>query len=523
LTGLTAATYFVTVTDANGCNVVDTAVVDAPPAITATTSTTPVSCQGGTNGTAMVTAAGGSGSFTYLWSNNQIGQTASGLGAGNYTVTITDGAGCTLVETVSVVELPPLNPAGGIIANPVSCFGGNDGSIEILGMTGGTAPYAYTWSTTPVQDSSVAIDLAAGVYSVIITDDNGCTFGPVNVTVNQPAAPVAGTVSTIDPSCNGESDGSISVNATGGTPSYTYLWSNGQTTQTASGLTIGTYDVTITDAKGCTSTASGTLTQPDPLTAQISTLPTSCNGTRDGRIVLDTAYGGSEPYAYSTDGVNYQPVDIIFFGLAGGNYDVFVQDGNGCIFEQQVNVAEPPLIVVDLGADLELELGDNVMLEAIVNTTDSLTYVWASSPNDASMSCMDCATPVIAPVRSTTYTVTVRDTSGCTATDNIFVKLDKNRNVFIPNAFTPNGDGHNDKFLVFAGTGVVSIKNFMIYDRWGNNLYSQTDIQPNDPSVGWDGRFRGELMMSGVYVFYIEIEFADGLKFPYKGDITLIR
>ena len=523
LTGLTAATYFVTVTDANGCNMVDNAVVGAPPAITATTSTTPVSCQDGTNGTATATAAGGSGSFTYLWNNNQIGQTASSLGAGNYDVTITDGSGCTLVETVSIVELPPLNPAGGIIANPVSCFGGNDGSIDILGMTGGTAPYAYTWSTTPTQDSSVAIDLAAGIYSVIITDANGCTFGPVNVTVNQPAAAVAGTMTTIDPSCNGEANGSITVDATGGTPSYTYLWNNGQTTQTASDLPIGTYDVTITDASGCTSTASGTLIQPDPLTAQVSALPTSCNGTRDGRIVLDNAFGGSEPYAYSIDAVNYQPIDIIFFGLSGGNYDVYVQDGNGCIIEQQVNVNEPPLIVVDLGVDVELELGDNLMLEAIVNTTDSLTYVWGSSPDDPSISCTDCATPVIAPIRSTTYTVTVQDTSGCTATDDIYVKLDKNRNVFIPNAFTPNGDGRNDEFMVFAGTGVVNIKNFMIYDRWGNQLYVQTDIQPNDPSVGWDGRFRGDLMDSGVYVFYIAIEFSDGLVFPYKGDITLIR
>jgi|GEM_PF-2088185 len=523
LTGLTAATYFVTVTDANGCNVVDSAVVSAPPIITSTISSTPVSCQGGTDGTATVTAAGGDGSFSYAWSNSQIGQTTSSLGAGVYNVTITDGSGCILIDTVSVIELPPLNPAGGIIANPISCFGGDDGSIEVLGMTGGTAPYVYTWSTTPAQDSSVAINLTAGVYSIIITDANGCTFGPVNVTVNQPAVAVAATVFTIDPSCNGDADGSITVDATGGTPSYTYFWNDGQTTQTASDLPIGTYDVTITDANGCTSTASGTLVQPDPLTAEVSTIETSCNGSRDGRIVLDTAYGGNAPYAYSIDGVNYQPVDIIFFGLAGGNYDIYVQDGNGCIFEQSVTVDEPPLIVVDLGADIELELGDNVMLEAIVNTTDSLSYAWGSSPADSSLSCTDCSTPIIAPIRSTTYTVTVQDTSGCTATDDIFVKLDKNRNVFIPNGFTPNGDGRNDEFMVFAGTGVENVKTFIIFDRWGNQLYSQTDIQPNDASVGWDGRFRGDLMAPGVYVFYIEIVFADGLVFPYKGDITLIR
>ncbi len=523
LTGLAAGTYTVTVTDANNCNVVDNVIINAPPTITATTTTTPVSCTGGTDGTATVVGIGGSGAFTYAWSSNQIGGTATGLGAGIYTVTVTDGVGCFITTTANIVELDALNPSGGIIANPVSCFGGNDGSIEVLGMTGGTMPYTYLWGTTPTQDSSVAVNLMAGVYSLLITDANGCTFGTVNVTVNQPVAAVAATISTIDPSCNGAFDGSVTVVTTGGTPSYTYSWSDGQTTQTALDLPIGTYDVTITDAKGCTATNSATLIEPNPLMAQLYSIPTSCNGRRDGRIVADTVYGGTPPYAYSIDGVNFQPIDIIFFGLAGGNYDLTVEDGNGCTFEQQILIDEPPLIVVDLGPDVVLELGDNMLLEAISNVTDSLTYTWGSTPGDSSMTCIDCATPMIAPVRTTTYTVTVKDTSGCTATDNVVVTIDKNRNVFIPNVFTPNGDGRNDIFHVFAGTGVVQVKTFMIYDRWGAKLYEATNIQPNSPSVGWDGSFRGKDMTPGVYVFFIEIEFADKLVFPYKGDVTLIR
>ena len=523
ITGLTAGTYFVTVTDFNGCTTIDSAIVNTPPTITASTVTTPVSCTGGTDGTASVTATGGVGSFTYTWSNGQVGQTVSGLGAGVYSVTVTDAAGCFIVETASVVELPPLNPVGGILANPVSCFGGNDGSIAVLGMTGGTAPYSYTWNTTPMQDSSVAINLIAGVYNVIISDANGCIFGPVNVTVNQPDTSVVLSTSTIDPSCNGEADGSVSVDATGGTPSYTYEWSDAQTTQTALDLPIGIYSVTVTDSKGCEAIIQDTLEQPNQLMAQLSTLPTSCNGTRDGRIIADTVFGGTAPYAYSIDGINFQPIDIIFFGLAGGNYDVIVQDGNGCEFEQTVLIDEPPLITVDLGDDIELELGDNVMLEAIVNTIDSLGYSWGSSPGDSTMSCSDCATPIVAPVRTTTYTVTVQDTAGCTATDDLIIKIDKNRNVFIPDAFTPNADGRNDIFHVFAGTGVLEIKTFIIYDRWGANLYEVNNIQPNDPSFGWDGTFRGKEMQTGVYVYYIEVVFADQLIFPYKGDVTLIK
>lgn len=522
LTGLVAGTYLVTVTDNNGCTVIDSMMINTPPEITSTITTTPVSCTGGTNGTATVTGAGGAGAFNYAWDNGQIGQTTSGLGAGIYIVTVTDGSGCSIQDTANVSELPALNPAGGIIANPVSCFGGDDGSIEVLGMTGGTAPYSYAWSTTPIQDSSVAINLTAGVYSLIITDANGCVFGPVNVTVNEPSAPVAVTISTIDPSCNGKANGAITADATGGTASYDYIWSDGQTTQTALGLPIGTYDVTVTDASGCTTIGSGTLIEPNPLDASLSSIETSCNGSRDGRIVLDTVFGGTAPYSYSIDGVNYQPVDIIFFGLGGGNYDISVKDANGCLYEEQILVEEPPLLVVDLGPDVELELGDNMMLQAVVNTTDSLSYTWTTSSGD-SLSCSNCPTPTIQPIKTTTYTVTIEDTSGCTAFDDILITIDKNRNAFIPDAFTPNGDGRNDVFHVFAGVGVVEIKTFMVFDRWGAKLFQASNIQPNDPSLGWDGSFRGKEMPPGVYVFYIEIEFADGLVFPYKGDITLLR
>ena len=520
-TGLSSGSIQVTITDFNNCTALDTIDVNSPPAITSTLTTTPVSCQNGTDGTAMVTGAGGSGVFNYTWSNGQIGQSITGLSQGIYTVTISDATGCSIIDTANVVELPPLT--GNIIANPVNCFGGDDGSIEVTAMTGGTAPYTYNWSTNPAQDSAVAVNLAAGVYTLTVTDANGCTFGPVNVTVNEPAAAISVTTNIINPSCNGEADGSISVDAIGGTPSYAYLWNDGQNTQTASGLAVGTYEVIVTDAKGCTDTIAATLTEPNPLDASLLATETSCNGVNDGRIIMDTIIGGTAPYVYSIDGFSFQPTDIIFFGLTGGNYDVTVRDGNGCLYEETILVSEPPLIVVDLGADVVLELGNSMMLEAIVNTTDSLTYTWASNPGDSSMSCMDCPTPIIAPVTTTTYTVTVEDTSGCTATDQILVQLDKNRNVFIPNVFTPNGDGRNDEFYVYAGTGVERIKTFLVYDRWGSKLYEATNVQPNDASIGWDGKFRGQDVQAGVYVFFIEIEFADGIVFPYKGDLTLIR
>ena len=174
-----AGTYYVTVTDANGCTTNDSVTIASPPVITSTMAVDSVNCVGGTDGQAMVTAAGGSGGFTYLWSNGQTGATATQLGAGIYFVTITDVSGCSIQDTALVSELPGLNPAGGIISTPVSCFGGSDGTISVLGMTGGTAPYTYTWSNLPTpQDSSTVVGLPAGNnYQVVLTTaDGGVTY-----------------------------------------------------------------------------------------------------------------------------------------------------------------------------------------------------------------------------------------------------------------------------------------------------------------------------------------------------------
>lgn len=521
ITGLTAGTYLVTITDANGCSYMDSAVVAAPPIIDITVTTTQVTCPGGANGTATATVTGGTGAYTYLWDSTQTGISAAQLTVGTHVLIVTDQNGCQQSDTFEITAVPPMLPTL-LNSQPVSCFGGNDGTATIQ-VAGGTAPYTYTWNTNPVQDSSTAVGLTQGTYEVVVTDANGCVLAPISITVNEPQPLIIDTIITADPLCNNSATGSITVVPAGGTPSYNYSWSsNSGNFNTATGLTAGSYTVTVTDGNGCTTFTSATLNDPLLLVGQLSTSPTTCNGGKDGRIEVDTVLGGTPPYEYSIDGVNFLPTDIIFFGLFGGNYDVTIRDANGCTYEETVLVEEPALVTVDLGPDIEINLGDSTQLNAIVNTTDPLIYIW-ESPDSSSLSCDDCAMPWASPVTSSTYVVTVIDTNGCESSDDILVEVDKNRRAFIPNAFSPNGDGRNDRFIIFGGTGVEEILTFRVYNRWGELVHSAENFAPGDVNAGWDGRFRGQLLNPDVFVYFVEVRFSDGVVFPYKGDVTLLR
>ena len=149
-------------------------------------------------------------------------------------------------------------------------------------------------------------------------------------------------------------------------------------------------------------------------------------------------------------------------------------------------------------------------------------YLYAWTPPEG-LSCADCPAPVASPAVPTTYLLVVTDTLGCTAQAEIVVDVDLNRRVFIPNTFSPNADGINDRFMVFAGPELLSVRSLRIYDRWGEKIFEGFDLRPNDTSAGWDGTFRGRAMNPGVYAYLAELEFADGVLLVYHGSITLVR
>ena len=310
MSGLSAGGYDITITDANNCQTSFNKLIFEPVLLTATiSSSTNISCNGGSDGTATVNVAGGTLPYNYSWSNGQTlngditgTNSVNGLSQGNISITITDGNGCTATDNTNIIE-PAVLTATATKVQDVQCNGAADGSISVS-ASGGTPNYTYLWDDGAGQTTTTATNLAPGNYTVTVTDDNGCTFTTPAVTITEPTALTATATKVQDVQCNGVADGIISVSASGGTPNYTYLWDDGagQTTTTATNLAPGNYTVTVTDDNGCTfTTPAVTITEPTALTATATKVQdVQCNGAADG-IISVSASGGTPNYTYLWD------------------------------------------------------------------------------------------------------------------------------------------------------------------------------------------------------------------------------
>jgi gliding motility-associated-like protein len=406
-TGLTAGNYCVTVTDAHSCTATACITITQPTLLTATiSSSTNVSCFGGSNGTATVTGAGGTPAYSYLWSTTAITATVTGLSSGTYTVTITDSHGCTASASIIITQPTLLTTAISSSTN-VSCFGGNNGSATVT-PTGGTAPYSYIWSNSAITQTIT--NLIAGTYIVTVTDNLGCTSSS-SVIITEPSRLIASISASTNISCNGGNNGSATVTASGGTPAYSYLWSNAATTATINNLTDGTYTVTVTDSHGCTATASVTLTQPTILNAAIGmSTNVSCFGGNDGTSFVIAA-GGTPPYTYLwSNGVSTAGNS----NLTAGTYTVTITDSHGCTATASVIITQPTLLTSSITSTTNVSCfgGNNGSATVTANGgTIPYTYIWSSGGT------LSTETGLIAG----TYTVTVTDHLGCTTTSTITI------------------------------------------------------------------------------------------------------
>ncbi|MGZ4075784.1 MAG: beta strand repeat-containing protein, partial [Bacteroidia bacterium] len=294
VTGLSALTWTCTVTDANSCTKTQTVTITQPPALVASpVSQTNVACNGGTNGSATVSASGGTPGYTYSWApSGGTGATASGLAANTYTVTVTDANSCTATRTFTITA-PPAITTTAVSQTNVSCFGGSNGAATIS-VSGGTPGYTYDWTPgTPTGDGTASVTgLTAQAWTCTVTDANGCT-ATRPFTITAPSAIATTAVSQTNVSCNGGTNGSATVSASGGTPGYTYSWApSGGTAATASGLSANTYTVTVTDANGCTATRPFTITAPSAIvTTAVSQTNVSCNGGTNGSATVSASGG----------------------------------------------------------------------------------------------------------------------------------------------------------------------------------------------------------------------------------------
>lgn len=250
-TGLCPGTYTVSVVDGVSCTSTGTVTIDEPDALTASTTTEMVSCNGACDGSITAFGMGGTTPYSHMWSTSpsQTGATANNLCPGTYYDTITDANGC-MTTTAATMIIEPAVLSATVVCTAVSCFGGNNGSSTAT-PTGGTPGYTYAWSTFPVQTTQTATNLTPGTYTATVTDANGCTTTE-SCTVNQPSAPMDLDITTTNATCAGCCDGMATTIVTGGTSGYTYSWTpGGQTTSDVSSLCPGNYTVCVTDANGC--------------------------------------------------------------------------------------------------------------------------------------------------------------------------------------------------------------------------------------------------------------------------------
>ncbi|HEX2900516.1 MAG TPA: SprB repeat-containing protein, partial [Bacteroidia bacterium] len=413
--GLTAGTYTVTIQDANLCTVTLTNIVVTEPAvITGTPAVVDVTC-GANNGSITINAtAGGVGPYQYSLNGGpfQGSNVFPNLGAGTYTVTIQDANLCTLTLTNIVVSSPAALSGTPAVVN-VTCNGGNDGSITINAVSGGTGPYDYSLNGGPFQVSNVFPGLTAGTYTVTIRDANLCTTTLNNIVVTEPAA-ITGTPAVVDVLCNGGNTGSITVNATaGGVGPYQYSLNGGpfQGSNVFPGLTAGTYTVTIRDANLCTVTlANIVVNEPAVITGTPAVVNVLCNGGNTGSITINATAGGVGPYQYSLSGGPFQGSNV-FGGLTAGTYTVTIRDANLCTVTLTNIVVTEPAVITGTPAVVNVTCGANngsITINATAGGVGPYQYSLNGGPFQGSN--------VFPNLGAGTYTVTIQDANLCTLT-----------------------------------------------------------------------------------------------------------
>ncbi|MDF1694532.1 MAG: gliding motility-associated C-terminal domain-containing protein [Saprospiraceae bacterium] len=411
------------------------------------------------------------------------------------------------------------------------------------GMAEGETDFIETGGCLDVSNNYVApLDMVAGTaYGILINNfaNNGLGFSIEFGGTGTFVGPEADF--EVDAVAEFECDKTITftdLSDPGVDPIINYTWNfgAGATPSTASGT--GTFEtiydsfgekvaaLTLESQRGCLVTKVVEF-YVEPCCQDTSTLEVDafgvdveCFGDMDGQLVAEGSSGSPE-YQYSIDGINFQPSPR-FLNLAAGTYNVTIVDKKGCMAVTDTDIFQPTLTSVDAGQDSTVDLGYSIILDAMIDSDYFIDSIFWS-PLDSFLNCTECLDPEIIPPGNTTYTITVVDENGCTASDEILLLVNTIREVYFPNVFSPNGDDTNDFFNIFGGPGVEGIEFLKIYDRWGNLMY---DGQPtiNDRFQGWDGFFNGKPVNPGVYAWMADIRFIDdGTIINYSGDVTVVR
>ncbi|MCX7862964.1 MAG: gliding motility-associated C-terminal domain-containing protein, partial [Bacteroidales bacterium] len=499
-----AGMYTVTITDNNQCTAVSSInVVINPAPNVSLTSNNPV-CSGSTlniNATQGYSSYSWSGPNGFQSSQSSISiPNVSVQQSGTYTVTVTSSNGCTKVESV-VINVLNFN-AGLLTINSVSpsCSYSNNGSIQIF-VTGGNPPYTYHWSHNPSLNSNIANNLSGGYYAVTITDANNCN---IDTLVNLQAPQAIQATSTINnPTCFGANNGSISLNISGGTPTYNVLWSNNMSGTQIQNIGPGIYSATITDNNQCTYTLNNIqVIEPAELILSLQATHNQCPGDNNASASVNVT-GGIPPYTYQW---NTGQTSSTINNINGGYHVVTITDANLCQKVDSILVLSPLNIVNNFTIDKDTINGVASINNNVTGGTPPYQYAWSNGQN----------TEDLINVEAGTYYLTITDAANCTFIDTFDIKLP----IIIPSLFTPNGDGVNDKFSI-KNIHIIPKVKIEIYNRWGHRLFTfnGTGLQYADLSNQWDAKHNGKELPMGSYVYIVVVNDTD----VYNGVVSILR
>jgi len=450
---LTAGSYTVSVTDVNGC--LNTQVIQInepsfPVSLSATSQN--ASCFGEATGNINIVPAGGTLPYSVSWYNpagqimNQHSFNIDSLTSGIYNAIITDAVGCSRDTSIFISQPSMVNWNFSTVDN--LCFGESNGSA-VISVTGGVAPYTYLWSTASVD--SVITNLSSGSYSVTITDNNGCEH-ETSVMIYQPGSAVSASVAPTHVLCYGYPSGSADLSPSGGTPPYTFSWSNGFIGEDLINVPAGTYAVTVTDNNGCISYSGTVINEPqDSLSMQLNVVNASCYGFNNGSITIQPS-GGTTPYYLRWDDTDFLISNSghLLSNLPAGSYQIIVTDANGCQLMQTISVTAPSAIILETTTTVVNCFGgsDGSVDLTVTGGTLPYSYLWSGGMVSEDLSGMPAGS----------YTVTVTDAQGCTISTSS--QINSNPEILVtaltqPISCIDNADG-SITVTVSGGIGEIS-------------------------------------------------------------------
>lgn len=517
--GLIAGIYNIQVTDANGnTKMIPNLVISEPTELIATTTATQISCFGSNDASITLTIIGGTPPYAINWSNFATGTQLNNLGAGTYTVTVTDAKGCVKLVQTTIADLPVfiLQPT----VNQITCYGETNGSID-LGLIGGLAPVTVTWN----DGSSAGLvrnNLTAGIYTAMVTDGMGCTIQRTFAIVAPQVLLIVGIVQN-DLDCSSSNSGSINLIPSGGSPPYRYNWSNGATTEDLTNITSGNYSVVVIDSRGCSAVGQYTVFRPQPLLVNLTqSQRVNCTNGEVSNDFEAIVSGGVPPYQINwSNGTASGQFDQFMTTTQNGLISVVVTDANSCSNTASYTISNPEIgnAIFTQSAIGFTSLGNYAVEDPIqftnLSTGTPIGYIWDFGDGTFSNEENPSHTYLIEGNYSITLTVTYD--LGCSSTYLNTITLTKGYKLIMPNGFTANNDNINENFVP-AFEGLKSLQ-LNIYDSWGNLIYTEE----GDNLAGWNGTINNVPAENGNYYYKLVGITFFGKKIEQNGPFILLK